>query len=421
MTTRNVDILLRAKDQASKKFNTLSKASGGLTRSLKKLAIAGAAFVGGRALFRLGKQAIEFAALQQESDALLVQTLKNAGDIRSAALLPALKSYASELQRVTKFSNEEAEATILLGLSMGITTSKIAEATKQSIGLNAITGGKLGLADSMKGLANANVGVFTSLERYIPELRTTKDETEKLAILNRKAADGFELAKVAATQGLGPLVQMKNALDDMAKSIARPFLPAVQKAQLAVKKWAENNEEKFASWSAAAALHIGKAKDTFLGFVDFMKNDFTNSMVVVWDSFLILLKAAMDSAIILAGEGGRNAGNAFRAGLIGNEPTTTAQIEAFKKAGGKTFTLGQAAKTVDPGPLSPVGGDVRGLSVRSRAFRDDPSIRRQRSGPTPQDNVILNKIERGIAELVREAKDANSRIPGQGRLNLKLI
>ena len=55
-------------------------------------------------------------------------------------------------------------------------------------------------------------------------------------------ADGFKLAQNQAVSGLGPFIQMKNAVGDLAEQIGFVFLEDLQKAALAIKDWVQKNQ-----------------------------------------------------------------------------------------------------------------------------------------------------------------------------------
>jgi len=162
---------------------------------------------------------VTLSNVQELAEKRLEITLKNRG-VLTAELINHLKGYASEIQNLTTIGDEQSLGLITLATNMGISVDKITEATRGAIGLTAsFKDAGLGLETAMKGLALAYQGEYTQLQRYIPELRSASDETEKLAILQRAMADGFELAKNEVQTGSGVMGQYQNLIGDLKEKV----------------------------------------------------------------------------------------------------------------------------------------------------------------------------------------------------------
>jgi len=154
---------------------------------------------------------------QEQAERLLANRL---GHVNKGLL-----EQASAIQKVTIHGDEANIRLMTLGANLGINEDQLGEATKAAIGLSTAYG--LDLNMSMRAIAMAQQGNTDMLMRYIPALRNTNDETEKLAIVNDAAAKGYKQAKAQADTMTGSVDQMKNAMGDSAESLGRLLAPAV--------------------------------------------------------------------------------------------------------------------------------------------------------------------------------------------------
>jgi len=201
------------------------KAVGGLSSAFTKL---GAMFAGGAAVYKLisfAKEAWGAYAKQEEITARLNQALRSQG-IYSDALSRHLQNLASDIQKVTTVGDEDSLAMIQLGLSMGIASDKIEEATKAAIGMSKAYG--VDLNSAMKMVALAGQGEYTMLGRYIPQLRSMTDETKKAALVTKLLADGFELAKAEGETTSGTMKKLANRWGDIQEQIVERAIPAIK-------------------------------------------------------------------------------------------------------------------------------------------------------------------------------------------------
>ena len=208
---------------ALKNTGTQSTTTGGTLASLKTsyLAVAAAAVV----VVREIKACITEAAAQETADNNLAQSLRNVGAM-SAESFNNLKNFATELQNTTTQGDDASEALMSLGLNFGISTAKIKEATEGAIGLEKMfRAAGMTTETAMKGIAGAYQGSFMALSRYIPELRTAVDRTERMAIVSKLMADGFIAAKGETETFSGKVKQMNNALGDVREEIGMILIP----------------------------------------------------------------------------------------------------------------------------------------------------------------------------------------------------
>lgn len=127
---------------------------------------------------------------------------------------------ASETQKLTTVGDEESMQLLTLATNMGISTDKMEEALQGSIGLaTAFASAGLSRETAMKGIALAYEGEFTQLQRYIPALKSAKDETESMAILQGAMADGFKLSMAETESGAGAMDQYQNLVGDLKEKV----------------------------------------------------------------------------------------------------------------------------------------------------------------------------------------------------------
>lgn len=177
------------------------------------------------------QELINYSNQQEEADRALASALQQVNQYTDENY-KKLKDQASAIQSVTTVGDEQVQMLQTLGLNMGLSLDKINEATKGAIGLStAFKEAGLDQATAMKGLALAYQGDFTMLQRYIPALRTTKDLSEKMAIVQKIMTDGFQQAQDITKTSSGRMKQFSNIvgdfkekLGDLVKKALIPFL-----------------------------------------------------------------------------------------------------------------------------------------------------------------------------------------------------
>jgi hypothetical protein len=298
MASHSVKMVVKARDEASKKLNIINKSALNFGKTLRRVVAIAGVYFGGRALKNFFQSSIEAAAEQEKADTLFAQSLRNVGE-QAQSTLVRLKAYAGELQGLTVYGDESIQQLMSLALNLGITSDRMQEAIKGAMGLKAITGGRMGLEDAVKNVALAYEGQFTMLQRWIPELRSAETETEKMAVLQKKMAEGFESTKEEAMRGLGPIQQMKNAIGDVKEKIGAALLPVVQESAKRIKEWAEQNGEKIGEWAQKTAAYLKLVKDLFVAFGGFIRDDWAAAFRVGLDLVLTEVKAWGQSLMVI--------------------------------------------------------------------------------------------------------------------------
>ena len=206
-------------------------ATGKVTKSTKDLTQAALKYTGAAvAVIAIGKKLIDSYGVQE----LAEQNLQSALGHTNQKLL----DQASALQKVSKHGDEEIIALQALASNMGITEDKIGDATEMAIGLAEALNLDLNMA--MKAAAGAIQGDTNMLTRYIPLLKTTTDQSEKLAIVQKTAAKGLKQSADATETVAGKMTQASMAIGDAGEAIGESFAEPIRLAAAGVVWLAES-------------------------------------------------------------------------------------------------------------------------------------------------------------------------------------
>lgn len=134
-------------------------------------------------------------------------------------IMPKFEALASEIQKLTRIGDDETLSLAATLLNFGVMPEKIDESIRGVIGLS--TAMRMDLGSAAQYLALAQQGQFTMLARYIPALRTATTDTEKMAIVQKVMAAGFEQSQAAAGTLGGRWDQLKNRVGDLWEKIGQ--------------------------------------------------------------------------------------------------------------------------------------------------------------------------------------------------------
>jgi ABC-type transporter Mla subunit MlaD len=154
----------------------------------------------------------------EDADNKLNATLSNMG-VLTDDNVKRLGDFARGMQKVTTVDDDTTKSLMALGMRMGISIDQIQDATKGAVGLSKSFGVDLNTA--MKLVSQATEGEFAMMGRYIPQLRTTEDVTEKMALATKAMADGFKIAEAEVKTTGGQLTQTQNRVNDTKESIGQ--------------------------------------------------------------------------------------------------------------------------------------------------------------------------------------------------------
>jgi len=202
--------------KVDKTIDGSSKTTSKLTDMFKKLAgpVAIGAVVAG--VVKIGKESERAFQIQEKAVIGVNAALKATGQFSEAASQD-IQDYASELQELTVIGDETTLSLIQTAINMGLTADEAKEATKQAIGMSEAYG--VGLETALRGTANATLGNFDALTRYLPAIKTATTDAEKAAIVNEQLAASFEVATANAKTAEGVQKQLSNTVGDLQETI----------------------------------------------------------------------------------------------------------------------------------------------------------------------------------------------------------
>lgn len=139
----------------------------------------------------------------------------------------ALKKQASELQKVTRFGDEATMAVQAQLATLGLNEQQILKLTPLIQDLSARTGKDL--TKSAKEVTSALSTGATTLAKYGVELNATNTLSENLdiTVAGLTSTIGGQ-AQVLADEGIGPLIQMQNAMGDLMEQFGAIIADAIK-------------------------------------------------------------------------------------------------------------------------------------------------------------------------------------------------
>ena len=222
-----VEILFKqtGAEKVASETGKMTKANKALASSALKYTAFGAA-----GILAVGKKLIDLYGVQELAETNLRSALGHTND--------ELLNQASALQKVSKFGDEQIIAMQALASNMGIGEDQIAATTEMAIGLAEALNLDLNLA--LKAAAGAIQGDTKMLTRYIPLLKDTTDESEKLAIVQKVANKGLIQSAEAAKTVAGQMNQASMAIGDVGEALGEAFAEPVRLAAAGVTWLAES-------------------------------------------------------------------------------------------------------------------------------------------------------------------------------------
>ena len=175
-------------------------------------------------LAALGATSIKAFAEQERAEQSLKAALQSSGR-EVTNNFNKLREMASEIQKVTTVGDEMSLSLAQQGISMGLSSDKMDEAIRGAIGLSKAF--DLDLKMAMRAATGALQGQTDMLTRYIPELKNIEDPAGRVALVQEKMAEGFEIAKSEAKTAKGMMVQLRNTFGDLQEQIGSVIMDAL--------------------------------------------------------------------------------------------------------------------------------------------------------------------------------------------------
>lgn len=126
---------------------------------------------------------------------------------------------AKQIQNATNVQSSKLISLATSSLPKGLDPSQMGDAMKAAVGLAEVYG--TGIEDGMYRVRQAVEGNFESFEKLIPSLATMTSNAEKMAAVNRLAANGFKVAQKETMTFFGTLEKIKNGFANVLESIGR--------------------------------------------------------------------------------------------------------------------------------------------------------------------------------------------------------
>jgi len=223
--------------KVDKSIEGTSKTAGKLKDAFKALAgpLAIGAVIAG--VIKLGKESEDAFQVQEKAVAGVNAALKATGQFTTEAAQD-MQEYASSLQEITTVGDEATLSMIQTAINMGLTADQAKEATKQAIGMSEAYG--VGLDTALRGTANAALGNFDALTRYLPAIKTATTEAGKAAIVNKQLGDAFAIATTNAKTSAGVQAQLSNSYGDLQETIGSVISQALTPYRENLKKEVES-------------------------------------------------------------------------------------------------------------------------------------------------------------------------------------
>jgi hypothetical protein len=225
-SNHDVNLILKARDEASAKLNRLSGTIRGLA-----LGIAG--YFSAAAITGFLKSSVSaFAESEQAarglSDAL--QSMGQSGDISG------LESFSKQMQELTTYEHDAVLASMKLGVTIGgLSGRDLTAATTAAIGLSKAF--NIDLDSAMRLISKGATGNFNAFSRMGITFREGETDAQKYAEVLARGAAGFSIARGETDTFDGTLKQLSNswrvAKENLGQYIAgneglRTFIQALQ-------------------------------------------------------------------------------------------------------------------------------------------------------------------------------------------------
>ena len=201
----------------------------------------------------------------------LNQSLINQG-IYSKSLSNDYQKMASELQKVTTFGDEaiisaQAQLQAYAGqnkITKDLTKSILDFATAQGMDLQAAA-----------ALVGKSIGTSTNaLTRYGIEIDSSASKSDKMKAVTEALSEKFGGQAEAAAEGLGSIVQLKNALGDFLETIGKSIAPVVTRIVQKMTAMTESLNESSAAVQLikngfkGAIIVISVFKNVVMGYIN---------------------------------------------------------------------------------------------------------------------------------------------------------
>lgn len=224
MADKKITIILDAKNNtkaglngASKNLEDFSKKGAGISGLLKKAAGIGAVIVILKTLKDAVVNSISAYMAQEKAERNLADAINMHGE-SVAKLMPKMNEFSNALLDQVGVGDEVTMQRMANLKSMGMETAQLEAGAKA---VAALVRAGMGEEAAQRALIAAHEGNFEALGRYIPALKTAKDETEKARAVNEFISKQFSMMKSDLNTTGGAWSLLKNRVGDFAEESGR--------------------------------------------------------------------------------------------------------------------------------------------------------------------------------------------------------
>ncbi len=252
MAKNSVDILVKARDEASKQFGAIGRSVAGMGKMIAAAGAAAAVYFSAKALKDAFKDTLDSYAKQEAAVIKLGKALDLLGKKNQ---IKNMSDFATEMQKITVYGDEVILELMALGASMGkLSGSDLQDATKAAIGLSEAF--NIELSAAMTLISKAAQGNTSALSRYGIKVDDTLTSQEKFNSVLKQGIAMFPMAQAAAQTFSGSITQMKNAIDDAKEEIGAAFAPAVTAVAAKIKEFSEGARENIIQFVETSKIYL---------------------------------------------------------------------------------------------------------------------------------------------------------------------
>lgn len=265
------------------------------------------------------------------------------------------QKFASDMESLTIFDDEQILNTLTYGRNLGIATDKLQDAGKAAAGLAAKY--KIDLQSAMQLVGKAAAGNTGTLSRYGIILDDTLSKEEKFNALLKIGVANFSLAEAQTKTLQGRVKQLSNAWGNLQEAIGGVILQIINvkggavDATNAIQKLTEIITRNASKWSIAIQEWIINVKYGFLLIYEVGESFFENMFIKIFsfvDDFKVAFKWVGDNFEDLFFNMDTVAVEALKA--LGKNLIATLSLP-IDIAAGKIKNLFEGIREFDPGKL----------------------------------------------------------------------
>jgi hypothetical protein len=243
-SNHDVNLILKARDEASAKLNRLSG-------TIKGLAIGVAGYFSAAAIGGFLKSSVNAFMEAESVTRRLGDALANLG---AQSELAGMREFSEQLGGMAAKCETDIQKVMALGAAMGMSGDTLKAATVSAIGYSAAMG--IDMETAMKAVGKAaqgNAAVFAKMGVSIDKSKSSQDQFDQVLA---KGASNFTIARGQADTFKGVMDQLANAWEDAQVNVGQYIAESARLKgafQVAIFGLAHIGDVAKASWATATA------------------------------------------------------------------------------------------------------------------------------------------------------------------------